>query len=148
MATSTVRPWHAALALCFCSLPAQAQPPGGGQAVSVSPPKDAVYEWSTVANQGTFLIILFAVMLAIAGLHGTRAMFALPQMKEFWQDWTLYPESGGRTGSYGERGPNAMARGVKSVLLTMASPGSTYQSFEFASCKTRRPATTPRYCFS
>lgn len=43
MTTSTVRPWHAAaLALCVCSLSASAQPPGGGQAITVPPPKDAV----------------------------------------------------------------------------------------------------------
>jgi len=42
-----------------------------------SPPRDAVFQWSTVANQGTFLVILIAIMLAIAGRHDTRAMFAL-----------------------------------------------------------------------
>ena len=42
-----------------------------------SPPQDAVFQWSTVANQGTFLVILIAIMLAIAGRHDTRAMFAL-----------------------------------------------------------------------
>jgi hypothetical protein len=55
----------------------------------------------------------------------TRALLSLPQMQAFWQDWTLYRNTGGRSGSHGERGPNAMARGVKAVLLTMASPGST-----------------------
>jgi len=42
-----------------------------------SPPKNAVFQWSTVANQGTFIVILLAVMLAIAGLTDTRGMFAL-----------------------------------------------------------------------
>lgn len=45
MATSTVRPWHPAvplLAVWVCSLSAPAQPPGGGQAITVTPPKDAV----------------------------------------------------------------------------------------------------------
>ena len=46
-----------------------------------SPPKNAVFQWSTVANQGTFLIILFGVMLAIAGLSHPRAMFALYRPK-------------------------------------------------------------------
>ena len=42
-----------------------------------SPPDNAVFQWSTVANQGTFLVILFAIMLAIAGLKHPRGMFAL-----------------------------------------------------------------------
>lgn len=42
-----------------------------------SPPKNAVFQWSTVANQGTFIVILLAIMLAIAGRHHARAMFAL-----------------------------------------------------------------------
>jgi membrane protease YdiL (CAAX protease family) len=42
-----------------------------------SPPDNAVFQWSTVANQGTFLVILFAIMLAIAGLQHPRGMFAL-----------------------------------------------------------------------
>jgi uncharacterized protein len=48
-----------------------------GNAVGSGPPKDAVYEWSTAVNQGVFEVVLLGVMLAIAGVHGTRSMFAL-----------------------------------------------------------------------
>jgi hypothetical protein len=57
----------------------------------------------------------------------TRCMFALGAMQEFWRSWTLHEaaDDDSRGGSYGERGPNAMTRGVKATLLTMSSPGST-----------------------
>jgi membrane protease YdiL (CAAX protease family) len=47
-----------------------------GNATS-SPPKDAVYQWSSVVSQGIFLLVLLAVMIAIAGFDQPRAMFAL-----------------------------------------------------------------------
>jgi enterochelin esterase family protein len=45
MTTPTVRPWHAGvgvLAVCVCTLSVTGQPPGGGQAITVTPLKDAV----------------------------------------------------------------------------------------------------------
>lgn len=44
---------------------------------TANPPKNAVFQWSTVANQGTFIVILLAIMLAIAGRSDVRGMFAL-----------------------------------------------------------------------
>lgn len=60
----------------------------------------------------------------------TRLMFSLPEVREFWQQWSLpredaEPGTRPRTNSFGRRGPNALTRGTKATLMTMASPGTT-----------------------
>jgi membrane protease YdiL (CAAX protease family) len=49
----------------------------GGYESGGRPPKDYVYLWSSAVSQFIYLVILFAIVLAITGLQDTREMLAV-----------------------------------------------------------------------
>jgi membrane protease YdiL (CAAX protease family) len=56
-----------------------------GYATGGKPPKNYIYLWSSAVSQLIYLVILFAVVLAITGLRDTRELWALRRPNSWWR---------------------------------------------------------------